>query len=1818
MKIKTTIAPKPSTTVKAAEENIAMTKRIKGFQYATKTKYPAHFGILNWAWIVLLVLGLTYFSFPQNSVVPPGNAPGTSPGSYLLSNVETISLFSGRVTAAVPLVKVGGRGNAGYSMMYPIKDSKWTTYVQPDIPFAVLALHDVDTFWGTSRKILTRPYEVGTVALRYTNRDPHGCLYQGNGDLPQCFTQSALTIVFTSADGTEHALYDEKRGGLESVGGGPYPSEAFSPGRDRGFVFSAKDGSGWTFIGDPEEENQTDYYAEPYFDPLLTWNSPWSLPGFPEFAERAATGYLKNADGTTIRFENARAQWIQDRNGNKTTFEYHTSGPNNTKLDKVTDSNGRVTDIVYGSGYDEIVYKGTAGESRTIKINQSLMQYRFAPGNTLKTIAQLFPEPPDDFDNGSATFNPTVVSTIEMPDESEYNFYYNSYGELARMESPTGAGVEYTYGAGLPDTYPTTVHASGLIGSLERDPYHTPEWYAFSADAKIYRRLLERREYANGGSTATLKTTYSKYQGTGTSGDYGTGKIREEQIDPSNDAVLLRSDHHFYGDPIAPLFDSGPSVGLDTVQPLAGREYMTENVNTASSLVLSRTEYEWNPGCRAARTTCGTGAVPEPWSPFVESLTTSIYETSTEDYLVKKTEFQYDKYNNLTDTLEYDFGVNEPGTTFLRRTHTDYLTATDYVDHSEAHLRSLPSQIWMSSDSSGNDIVSRIQFEYDNYSSASEHPQHDPLVSRSSVIGHDSTNYGSGFIYRGNVTAVTKFANADAEAGAVTAHSFFDILGNLVKTRDARGKETSIFYADNFGSADDEAQTNTVPSYENEEEVTIYPLGGLNTFAFATSTTNPMNWTGYVQYDYFTGKPVNVQDVNGMKLKTIYDDLLDRPTQSVVALTTASERQTTIDYDDSNRQVTVTSDLNALDDNLLKTVNIYDRLGRIKENRTYEADGGYRAVETQFDPLGRPYKVSNPFRSGDTQYWTESKFDALGRPIQVETLDDNAKIIAAYDGNRTIITDQAGKQRISLTNALGQLTDIWEIRPSSDGSTVSVTFPGGTYSGIAYGYKTSYGYDILGNLTGVDQGSVDRGFTYDSLSRLLTANNPESGEVQYDYDNNGNVIERTDARGIVTTFTYDDLNRVTAKAYATPSPSPTASPTPAPFQDTPSVAYTYDNLTNSKGYLTKVETSVSTTEYTEFDILGRVTKSKQTTDGTIYGNGSTDSYMTYSYNLAGMLIEQQYPSGRKVQNVLDNDGQLEMVKSRKNASSGYWAYANNFTYSAAGAIKSMQLGNGMWESTVYNNRLQPTQIALGTVKDGYDRLKLNYSYGDWVTGSIVASKNNGNIVQQIITVPNSLGETDGFTATQKYYYDSLNRIDDSVETISGETWQQDFEYDRYGNRNFVEANTDFNGFDKLCTGSMCSALKKRMNPAIGADNRLSTSDNYRFDDAGNTIEDPDNRQFIYDGENKQVEVLDDADELIGQYWYDGDGRRVKKVAPPAGGNPGEITVFVYDAFGKQIAEYSVNIESINAKVAYLTSDHLGSPRINTDKNGGVTSRHDYHPFGEEIITNDRDEHAEYTVNKVRKQFTGYERDKETDLDFAQARYFNYGHGRFSSPDPFGGRLLGPQSLNKYSYVGNNPLVFVDPSGLECREADRNANGDNCIWVSNGKGLYESLWQSHFKQGNDLFDQGYKIIDPSKVEPFRMGSIGNNDANPNNTSNLASLRGELVTLGHDPEVQGQFVLHDEEVITVDTSEERGFSVGITIGLSADAGIGYIGAGGEISLSGMLFITTRGVRYHEYFEYGGAYHAFGSCGGIPAQDGCPTFLGANAGASAGPTI
>ncbi len=111
----------------------------------------------------------------------------------------------------------------------------------------------------------------------------------------------------------------------------------------------------------------------------------------------------------------------------------------------------------------------------------------------------------------------------------------------------------------------------------------------------------------------------------------------------------------------------------------------------------------------------------------------------------------------------------------------------------------------------------------------------------------------------------------------------------------------------------------------------------------------------------------------------------------------------------------------------------------------------------------------------------------------------------------------------------------------------------------------------------------------------------------------------------------------------------------------------------------------------------------------------------------------------------------------------------------------------------------------------------------------------------------------------------------------------------------------------------------------------------------------------------------------------------------------------------------------------------------TDSQGNVISRRDFKPFGEEITNNTggRTTAAKYGVaDNLRQKFTTYQRDEESGLDFAEARMYENRHGRFTAVDPLlaSGKSANPQTFNRFVYVLNNPLILMDPEGLQAGRA----------------------------------------------------------------------------------------------------------------------------------------------------------------------------------------
>ncbi len=269
-------------------------------------------------------------------------------------------------------------------------------------------------------------------------------------------------------------------------------------------------------------------------------------------------------------------------------------------------------------------------------------------------------------------------------------------------------------------------------------------------------------------------------------------------------------------------------------------------------------------------------------------------------------------------------------------------------------------------------------------------------------------------------------------------------------------------------------------------------------------------------YDPTTGLPISTTDANGHTSTIEYDGFL-RPIKS----TAPNGHQTITEYGlgttESTRFTKVKTQIDAT--NWKEAYSWYDGLGRIFKSQSVDSNGDV-FTETEFDSVGRPKRSTNPYRANEAKVWTTTNYDSQGRPFEVVT-SDGAKVTTAFGlsttgnaiGTTVTVTDQALKQRRSITNALGQLTRVDE--PNDAGNLGTLNAPT---------QATSYIYDTLNNLITVNQGVQTRSFAYDSLSRLKQANNPESGIINYVYDNNSNLTSKTDARQITTNYVYDNLN----------------------------------------------------------------------------------------------------------------------------------------------------------------------------------------------------------------------------------------------------------------------------------------------------------------------------------------------------------------------------------------------------------------------------------------------------------------------------------------------------------------------------------------------------------------------------------------------------------------------------------------------------------------------------------------------------------------------
>ncbi|MBI4850185.1 MAG: RHS repeat protein, partial [Acidobacteria bacterium] len=1536
---------------------------------------------------------------------PGALATGAHPlGSYGGSSFDQVNLFNGNLSMSFPLAALGGRAGSGAGISLSYNSKIWRVQERRITNQLAEGLYYVPEYdhWDKERPILAPgwSFHVGRMMGRRSSYREGQTTY------------TLTTLTFSSPDGTEYNFRDD------ITDGQPLTASVIGDNQSRGKRFHTADGTAAIFVSDVEIKDK------------LQANGPYQ--------PFAVDGVVVLRNGTRFVLSRGKVKEQHDSNGNIVRYSYQGS-----RLTQITDTLGRQINIQYVEANPNptnqelfninITSPGFNNSTRTTTIKfaplaNSLIGQggSYTQAEVLKTYVNrpgipnsgLFPDldPPS---SSNDFFNPNVIKEVTLPSGHKWNFRYNSYGEVVLVETPNLGAIEYRM-----------EQSSGpvIAGSPNRQ--------------EIFRRISTRRIWPKAADRLAYlppesKSTYSDPSLT----DSNNIPLPVRQRTFSGENTRVASTNHYYS--YSPLQNFTPGTGVPPktgYSPwLEGKEIKTEELTLDTEQPKRVTEYTWE---QRAGVSWIAGAnktfLAQPENDPRIKETTVRYLDSGQVFRTS-VEYQDNIFINGVGPIGFNNVIGESvfdGNNLLRKTTRTFVTDPEYLKYTDdpndknivinPHLVSL---VKTESIFNPNNIEeTRVEYEYDNYT-------RDVLLNRNfNIPTTRNPNFGFTFIKRGNLTAVTAGLGT-FQTDRTTIFTQYDIAGNAVKATGPKSNQIVRTDYDSQHFAFPIANRQSIPEFFQE---------------FKTEST----------YDVSTGLVTSSKDLNNQVTNYFYQDphLLDRLTKVQRPLGSGETRYTYSAPGTYPAFIQADTSLDSGRD--LSVISYVDGFLKPLQQTSKDVNNDFVSVETTYDGLGRVKKATNPHRlaaSSTTDGYTTTSYDELGRISTVTTFDasniSTGTVTSTYSGTTITVTDQADKQRRSKVDALGRLTEV--IEPTSNGFLSQ---------------STTYNYDARGNLKQVNQGLQTRTFAYDSLSRLLSSTTPEtglngSGTTSYQYDIASNLTKRTDPRGIITTYTYDTLNRLLIKDYS---------------DTTPDATYFYDgNVPSglappnfipqfSMGRLTAVVTAATTRQeptglFHVYDNVGRVSKSVQLLDSRYYTTNT-------QYNLASLSTSHTYPSGRNVTHSYNIAGQLTDVLTNNSAIS------QQATYTPAGAIESHKLGNNLLHQVKYNSRLQPTQITLGTFPNIDSKWKIEYNYALYNAQNLInstsapfvssnQSQNNGNI--GYIRITPGLGNN---PIEQFFAYDELNRlkvakefitpisrtststststsftdysfspspiydidnlspfsyspssffssidysransvssdgsnINSDFSVMSNElssvflapitiaNWSESYTYDRYGNRTQVDG-----------TNSQSLSISSTTNRIISA--------GYTYDNAGNLTADPSGKIYTYDAENRLINVFFNPQGPVLQpesnYFYDANGWRVKKTSVLG------TTRFVYNQDGSLLAEYDggLNIPPVTSptkeniyapsgllavieagQTYYLTPDHLGSTRIITNSNGDVITRRDFYPFGQSINnpTDFRSSIPGYfsSSENIRQQFTGYEKDDDSGLDFAQARH----------------------------------------------------------------------------------------------------------------------------------------------------------------------------------------------------------------------------------------
>ena len=1400
-----------------------------------------------------VIILATTVAFGQTTAARPdrGKMPN---GSYSVSDIENVSLQNGNVNLNIPLASLpsiaGGKLSWTLSAQYNSKiwDVVRTQEVGEAFDLSEV-FYVVDSVQTSDRGgwRITGQYTIGF-------RDAHEDFnYQIPmvGDEPDrtlMINNSWYKAVLVMPDGSEHELrpvdYTPFPGGKDFLWG-YYKETPFTHGTMRYYSY---DGS---FI-----------YA------TVTASGDWTV-------------YL--ADGTRVT-QTGGIQRIQDTNGNKIKIFSDSNGTH--YQDEQT---GREIRYFYdpagngGKGQGQVWYQTVGGTWMHIDIN-------FDTSDVQGKVYRVNGWIPGQINPHPCTYHQTLDGNIQVVDEivfpqtestqpaRRFSFSYNSdtteqasqsiklgscsapgqtytrqaskgWGSISKVITPAGAEIQYVYELDSP--------------ALNSHSIFTPD--------DIPKETIKKKTIVLDGPDDVWTYAISPDVGTASSQTY------------VNDNSTITENYH------------GQNATLGS--GFGGQFYGVSGLTYRTTKPFEKVERQWlNLIFTGAQLMSPGGTVA--FNPAVAAEYTTLTDAAGNNLKMSATTFQYDFNGNVLQTTQYDWfdpalvsrdskGVPTavPGSaTVLRVTNNIYYNTAATASSGNVYAkRPIATGAPLILDALQQTVVGPgiVQLSYDNQA------------------------YGAAPTI-GNLTSKKVWVNLESKW--ITTSNTYGLYGNLATSIDGRGKVTQYFYDD---------ATHALPN-----RVVVDPQNSTGT------------QTATIAYDYSTGVVTSQTDVNGQVSTIDYTNQLlgtvdpfgrpgitKAPTINISG--TNHQQRVTTTYIDSARQVIVATDLNGENDKLVKTKTTTDPLGRpVLAEQTEDGTNYTISTRNAYLDMGRVILTSSGMRSSaaSTDNWARVTKDKAGRVIEVATFGGATQpawsgttgvftglVSTAYDASFTTVTDQAGKVRRNMVDALGRLRRVDEPDASGNlGTTASPVQP------------TSYAYDVFDNLTTVTQGSQTRTFTYDSLSRLRATVNPESGTTGQQYDDNSNLIVKTDARGASAHFAYDSVNRLTRRWYngsnlttATTHNSPAL---PAGVSATDEVNLYYDTQTLPGGapsysrgsavgrLVAQTHGPGSNGDYYGYDVLGRQTLKIQQT-------GTINYQMSAAYSLSGAVTTMTYPSGRTVNHTYDQASRLTAVSG--NLGDGTTrTYATGILYSPIGGVVKEQFGTTtpVYNKLFYNSRGQLAEIRASTSYTGptdttWDRGAIINSFSSSCTGVCSGSSmsdNNGNVLKQQIYIPSQT------MRWQEYNYDSLNRLNWAREVLDGgaEQWKQQFTYDRWGNRTINTGVTYGTGINNKAF--TVNTANNRLGVPGGQPGVMT------FDAAGNLTNDTYTGMGgrTYDAENKITQAADNTGQ-ISRYGYDGDGKRVKRQVAS-----GQEEWQIYGFTGELLAEYRASSPASSAQKEY--------------------------------------------------------------------------------------------------------------------------------------------------------------------------------------------------------------------------------------------------------------------------------------------------------------